>query len=77
VFTVRYTETADACFAPLTPEQRRSIIRIVARIQDDPSLDYLAAWWLGAMYPIYLDPRDTAGHWVISTSAGTRSRCCQ
>jgi hypothetical protein len=65
VYSVRYTETADACFQPLTPEQRRQIIRIVANLQQAPERDgyrKVAADWLGAMYTIYLDPRDSQGH---------------
>ncbi len=65
MYGVRYVEsTTPACFAALTPEQRREIIRIVAKIQLDPAPDNrikIVQWELGTMYTTYFDPR---GYWV-------------
>ncbi len=61
MFSVRYTETADVCFAVLTPEQRRDVIHIVARLQINPWIDppvKVALPALGAMYILYIDHRD-------------------
>lgn len=65
MYEVEYVaETTPACFAALTPEERREIIRIVARIQLDPVPDNrikIVQFELGTMYTTYFDNR---GHWV-------------
>jgi type IV secretory pathway VirB9-like protein len=65
VYRVRYVEdTASACFAALSPDGRREIVRIVARIQLDPVPDNrvkIVQYELGTMYTTYFDPR---GYWV-------------
>jgi hypothetical protein len=65
VYSVRLTASAEACFARLTPEQRRRIIRIIANVQLDPAPDNhvkFTHYDLGAMYTIYLDH---VGYWVL------------
>jgi hypothetical protein len=65
VRAVRYTEPADACFAPLTPEQRRGIIQRVAQIQANPMPDYVVRMpfpELGADYYLYVDSLE---YWVL------------
>lgn len=65
MYAVEYVDdTTPACFAALTPEQRREIIRIVAKIQIDPVPDNrvkIVMQELGTMYTTYFDPR---GYWV-------------
>jgi hypothetical protein len=65
VRAVRYTEPADACFDPLTPEQRRGIVQRVAQIQADPAPDYVLRIpfpELGADYYLYIDSMQ---YWVL------------
>lgn len=57
-------DTTPACFSALTPEQRREILRIVAKIQLDPAPDgrvKILMLELGTMYTTYFDYR---GYWV-------------
>jgi hypothetical protein len=65
VLSIRWTETATACALLLTPEQRREMIRIIAKIQINPWIDppvKINVPALGAMYILYSGPRD---HWVL------------
>ena len=65
MFSVRFTDTANTCFSLLIPEQRRDIIRIVARLQINPWIDppvNVSMPALGAMYILYLDYRE---RWVL------------
>lgn len=65
MYSVRYTKTAEDCFARLSPEQRRAVIRIVANVQLDPIPDDFVKFTfyeLGTMYTIYLDH---LGHWAV------------
>ena len=65
MYDVEYVDdTTPQCFAVLTPEQRREIIRIVAKILIDPVPDNrvkIVQWEMGTMYTTYFAP---GGYWV-------------
>ena len=65
MYYLRFTREAHRDFDSLTPEQRRAIWRLAARVQRDPAIDNrtkLALYSQGVTNAI---AQDSHGHWVM------------
>jgi hypothetical protein len=69
--TASLSRLAEANLALLNPEQRRAILRIIARIERDPTPDYQvkAPYSGGRGELLYLDHR---GHWAVYIIVGNQ-----
>ena len=69
--TASFSRLAEANLVLLSPEQRRAILRIIARIERDPTPDYQAKspYSGGRGEPLYTDHR---GHWAVYIIVGNQ-----